>query len=105
MAPLLTKPRRLVVITDTIVAVRQLDRLRGGLQQAGLTADVLTVPAGESSKSWRELGQLIDRLLALKIDRRTLVLALGVGVVVDLPGFAATIALPGPTSVHFPPPL
>jgi len=98
--PLLDRPRRLVVVTDPRIAQLQLDRLRAGLGNRG--ADVVTVPAGEASKSWAELERLIDRLLALKVDRRTLLLALGGGVVGDLAGFAASIALRGLDLVQLP---
>ncbi len=98
--PLLDRPRRLVVVTDPQVAAVQLDRLRAGLGNRG--ADVVTVPPGEASKSWRELEHLIDRLLALRIDRRTLLLVLGGGVVGDLAGFAASVALRGLDFVQLP---
>ncbi len=98
--PLLGKPRRLGVITDPQVAAAQLDRLRAGLGNRG--ADVIAVPAGEASKSWGELERLVDRLLALKIDRATLLLALGGGVVGDLAGFAASIVMRGLDFVQLP---
>ena len=100
LAPLLERPRRLVVITDPNVAATQLDRLRAGLGNRG--ADLITVPAGEGAKSWGELERLLDHLLGLTIDRRTLLLALGGGVVGDLAGFAASIALRGLDFVQLP---
>jgi 3-dehydroquinate synthase len=100
LGSLIAKKRRVVVITDERVAALQLDRLQRGLD--GVGAEVVTVPSGEATKSWPELERLIDRLLALKIDRRSLLLALGGGVVGDLAGFAASIALRGLDFVQLP---
>jgi 3-dehydroquinate synthase len=100
LEPLLERRRRLVVVTDPAVAAAQLARLKTGLGNRG--ADVITVPAGEATKSWGGLERLLDGLLGLTIDRRTLVLALGGGVVGDLAGFAAAIALRGLDFVQLP---
>lgn len=47
------------------------------------------VPAGEASKSLDQLSGLYDRLVAFEADRRTIVIAVGGGVVGDLAGYAA----------------
>ncbi|MFL5339260.1 MAG: 3-dehydroquinate synthase [Gemmataceae bacterium] len=59
------------------------------LAAAGFRTEFATVPAGESSKCVAELERLYDRLADLNSDRRTLVVAVGGGVVGDLAGFAA----------------
>jgi 3-dehydroquinate synthase len=100
LAPLFEKPRKLIVITDANVAARQLSRLTAGLGNHG--AEVITVPAGEGTKSWAELERVLDRMLELRVDRRALVLALGGGVVGDLAGFAASIAMRGIDFVQLP---
>jgi 3-dehydroquinate synthase len=100
LAPVVDGKRRLVVIADERVAALHLGRLQAGLD--GRALDVLTVPGGEPTKSWDQLAQLIDRLLALTIDRRTLLIALGGGVIGDLAGFVAAIALRGLDVVQLP---
>jgi 3-dehydroquinate synthase len=100
--PLLGKRRRVIVVTDSNVARHQLPRLEAGLTAAGIAADVLTVPAGEASKSFAELERLLDRMLALGLERGSLLLALGGGVVGDLAGFAAAVALRGIDFVQLP---
>jgi 3-dehydroquinate synthase len=60
------------------------------------------VPAGESSKSWATAGDLIDWVLNGGIERGDIVLALGGGVVGDLAGFVAAIALRGVPLVQVP---
>jgi len=56
---------------------------------------VLSVPAGEASKSFAELERLLDRMLEFGLERGSQLLALGGGVVGDLAGFASAIALRG----------
>jgi 3-dehydroquinate synthase len=93
--------RRAIVVTDETVGPLWLERLRLGRGNA-IALEVLTVPAGESTKSWPVLTDLIDRLLALKPDRRTLLVALGGGVIGDLTGFVAAITLRGLDFIQIP---
>ncbi|MFD1107180.1 3-dehydroquinate synthase [Sphingobium olei] len=82
---------RLVVVTDTHVAAAQLPRLDAALRAANVTVEPIILPAGEQTKSWWHLEQLLDALLALEIERGDHVVALGGGVIGDLVGFAASI--------------
>ena len=76
---------RAVVVTDSTVRHVLSGRL------ADLDVPVLEVPPGEASKGWSTLADLLDRLLALGLERGDTVVALGGGVVGDLAGFAAAI--------------
>ena len=96
----LTARRRIAVVTDAQVAGHHLDRLRAGL--AGFDMVPLVVPAGEGSKSFPQLAQLLDSLLALELTRSDVVLAFGGGVVGDLTGFAAAILKRGMQFVQVP---
>jgi 3-dehydroquinate synthase len=82
---------RLVVVTDANVAKAQLPRLKTALGAAGITVEPIILPAGEQTKSWRHLEELLDQLLALEVERGDHVVALGGGVIGDLVGFAASI--------------
>lgn len=82
---------RMAVVTDANVAKAQLPRLATSLNRAGIAVDPIILPAGEQTKSWRHLEQLLDQLLALEIERGDHVVALGGGVIGDLVGFAASI--------------
>jgi shikimate kinase / 3-dehydroquinate synthase len=101
LAPVLPQ-KRAVVVTDTTVAALHLPALLDGLAQTGVETTVLTVPPGETSKSFAAFGDLMDRLLATGPERRTAVIALGGGVVGDLAGFAAATALRGLPFVQVP---
>lgn len=101
LAPLLKSPRVLVV-TDSTVAKLHLPALERSLSQAGIESEAFVLPAGEATKNFSNLANLCSRLLAAKIDRDTLLVALGGGVVGDITGFAAAILLRGIDFVQIP---
>ena len=97
-----TLRRRAVVVTNATVAAYHLSPLRAGLVSHGVDTDVVMVPDGEAHKSWPALQDIITRLLELRVDRSTTVIALGGGVIGDLTGFAAAVALRGLPLVQIP---
>ena len=90
------------VVTDTIVAKAHLSSLERSLGAAGIRTTSFTVPPGEGSKDFATLQRIVDAILAAKIERNDLVIALGGGVVGDLAGFAAAIARRGVDVVQIP---
>jgi 3-dehydroquinate synthase len=60
------------------------------------------VPAGESSKDFAHLENVIEAMLAAKCERNTMIVALGGGVVGDLAGFAASVLLRGVDFIQVP---
>ena len=60
-----------------------------GLVEVGITSSLEVLPAGEATKSLENASVLYDRLVAMKADRHTCVVAVGGGVVGDLAGFVA----------------
>ena len=101
IAPLLKRPR-VAIITDENVGKLHLNRLRQGLEYKEITSSDLTLPAGESSKSWPQLERTVDWLLAEQIERNDIVIALGGGVIGDLVGFAAAVLRRGVRFVQIP---
>ena len=101
IAPLLSRPR-VAILTDETVAARHLPRLLAALKAAGIEATSLALPAGEATKSWDHLGRAVEWLLAERIERRDIVIALGGGVIGDLAGFAAAILRRGVRFVQMP---
>jgi 3-dehydroquinate synthase len=91
-----------VVITDSGLPAQHIGQLKQSLTSAGLRADVLVVPAGEASKSVREAERLWNELANLKVDRKTVIVALGGGVVGDLAGFVAATYARGLAFVQIP---
>lgn len=95
--------RRCVIVTDSNVAPLYMQRLEASLATAGHTVlPSIVVPAGESSKSFASLQALMNQLFERAIDRKTLLIALGGGVIGDLTGFAASITLRGVDFVQIP---
>jgi 3-dehydroquinate synthase len=94
--------RRFGIVTDNEVAREQLPRLTASLDAANLGYAVVGVPSGEASKSMARLGEVVEGLLAAKLERGDIVLAFGGGVVGDLAGFAAAIARRGMDFVQIP---
>ncbi|HEY4199075.1 MAG TPA: 3-dehydroquinate synthase [Devosiaceae bacterium] len=94
--------RRFGIVTDEHVAAAQLPRLTHSLDAAGLAYTVITMPAGEATKSFARFGEVVDGILAARLERGDLVVALGGGVIGDLAGFAAAVARRGMDFVQIP---
>jgi len=82
---------RVAVITNPVVAPLYLERVRAALARAGAQAFEVLVEDGEQAKSWASLERVLDALLAARLGRDGVVVALGGGVVGDLAGFAAAV--------------
>lgn len=90
------------IVTDTHVAASHLAALQRSLDAQGVRHEAIVVPAGEGSKSWSEFQRVCDAILATKLERGDLVVALGGGVVGDLAGFAAASVRRGMRFVQIP---
>ncbi len=101
LAPLLRAPRA-VIVTDELVAPHWLKPLEDSLSAAKIAHRSIILPPGEQTKNMTELGKLLDNLLSAGIDRKTTLIALGGGVIGDLTGFAAAVALRGIDFVQVP---
>ncbi|SDA95774.1 3-dehydroquinate synthase [Mesorhizobium qingshengii] len=93
---------RAAVITDANVAAAHLDALKAGLETSGIQPAVITLPAGEKTKSFVYLEEVVDGVLAARLERGDIVIALGGGVIGDLAGFAAGIVRRGMNFVQIP---
>jgi 3-dehydroquinate synthase len=98
------RPRaKAAVVTDATVATHHLAAAENALALGGVAvATVVTVPAGESSKSFPVLEDVCEALVAARVERGDLVVALGGGVVGDLAGFAAALVRRGLDYVQVP---
>jgi 3-dehydroquinate synthase len=83
------KLKRIIAITDARVAGFHAQPLMQSLAAAKIAADLLVVESGETTKCIAEVEKLLNKMLELGADRRTLVIAIGGGVVGDLAGFVA----------------
>ena len=101
IVPILRRPK-LWVVTEENVAALHLLPFQAGLQAAGVTVSALVLPAGESTKGWPQFTRTVEWLLAEKVERRDLIVALGGGVIGDLVGFAAAVLRRGVRFVQIP---
>jgi 3-dehydroquinate synthase len=91
---------RLLVVTDDVVGPLWLPRLREGL--AGRPFEVCALPGGEEQKTLGNVAVIIDALVAARLNRDGMVLALGGGVIGDVAGFAAASYQRGIAIVQLP---
>ncbi len=101
IAPVLPQPR-CVIVTDETVAALHLVTLQNSLTEVGVSHAAIVVAPGEASKSLQTWADVVDKLLAQKVDRHTTIIALGGGVVGDLAGFAAASTLRGLPFIQIP---
>lgn len=93
---------RTAIVTDNTVAKHWLKATEASLAEAGISTSHIAVEEGEGSKSYAGLQTVSEALIAAKIERNDLVIALGGGVVGDLAGFAASILRRGVDFVQVP---
>jgi len=93
---------RAAVVTDENVAAAHLDTLKAGLEKGGIQPTVIMMPPGEKTKSFAHLEEVVDGILAARLERGDVVVALGGGVIGDLTGFAAGIVRRGMNFVQVP---
>jgi len=101
IAPLLARPR-VAILTEERVAGLHLPALEAALAAAGIDHVALALPPGEATKGWAQLERAVEWLLAERVERRDVVVALGGGVIGDLAGFAAAILRRGVRFVQVP---
>ena len=79
--------RALIVCDDNVATIVR--PYAEGLETVGIVPSIATIPPGEGSKSLDRAADLYDKLVKLRADRHTAVVAIGGGVVGDLAGFVA----------------
>ncbi len=94
--------RRVIIIADEAIKDTWAATLKTAIAPHCGRLDCLTVPSGEASKSIASFGQLAEDVLALNIDRRAVLIAVGGGVIGDLVGFVAASILRGVDFIQVP---
>ncbi|MGA8321336.1 MAG: 3-dehydroquinate synthase [Xanthobacteraceae bacterium] len=97
------RPRsKAVIVTDENVAHLHLAAAEATLARAGVATHRVVVPPGEASKSYRVFEQVCEAVIASRMERDDLVIALGGGVIGDLAGFVASVVRRGIDYVQVP---
>ena len=90
------------IIADSTVAALFAERLTASLTAAGFEPALIEIAPGEKSKTLEQAGAVCDQMIAAGLDRQSLVIGLGGGVVGDLSGFVAAIFHRGVSHVQVP---
>jgi len=90
------------IISDPNVARLFADRVEESLTLAGFKPTLITIPAGERSKTLNQVGTTCQKMVAAGLDRQSLVIGLGGGVIGDLSGFVASIYHRGIPHIQIP---
>lgn len=93
---------RTAVITDSNVAPLYAEPVLASLRHAGLAPHLITVPAGEASKSLPRAEAVCSEMARAGLDRKSFAIALGGGVIGDLGGFCASIYQRGIPYIQMP---
>jgi 3-dehydroquinate synthase len=91
-----------MIVSNSTVAPLYAERLRRALQGKYANVHTVTLPDGEEFKTWQTLNLIFDALLQYGCDRKTILFALGGGVVGDMTGFAAASYMRGVPFVQVP---
>ena len=98
----LPKAGAALIVTNDTVAPLYLARLQQSLAPHYPVIHVCSLPDGESYKTWDSLNAIFDVLLGKACDRKTVLFALGGGVIGDITGFAAACYMRGVPFVQVP---
>jgi 3-dehydroquinate synthase len=91
-----------LIVTNETIAPIYAHRLQAALQNKFKKIHQVVLPDGEEYKTWQSLNLIFDALLSNECDRKTLLFALGGGVVGDMTGFAAASYMRGVPFVQIP---
>ena len=96
------KSNKVLIVSDAYVKTRYMPIVLKSLKNAGLDVRTIEVPVGEESKSLVQFSRIQDSLVEHQLDRGSMLIALGGGVIGDLAGFAAAVYMRGIPYVQIP---
>jgi 3-dehydroquinate synthase len=91
-----------VIVTDETVGTLHRAATEQALAAGGVDSSAIVVPAGEGSKNYATFEKVCEAIIAARIERTDLAVALGGGVIGDLAGFAAACVRRGLDFVQVP---
>jgi len=96
------KSNKVLIVSDAFVKARYMPIVYQSLTDAGFNVNTIEIRAGEESKSLAQFSRIQDSLVAHQLDRGSVLIALGGGVIGDLGGFAAAVYMRGISYVQIP---
>ena len=95
-------PKKLLIVTDTKVEKLYAHEVKKILDDAGYDTEVFAFPEGEENKNMSSILGICEACVKHKMDRRSMIVALGGGVTGDMAGFAAAIYMRGISFIQIP---
>ena len=92
----------IALVTNPVIQGLMGERVTKVLATTGKRIVPIVLPDGEAHKSWETLNLIFDAMLGAQLDRRTVIVALGGGVIGDMAGFAAAVYMRGVRFVQVP---
>jgi len=97
-----TKGIKSLIVTNPTIAEYYLETVERGLQEAGFRVFVAQVPDGEEHKSQTEASRLYAKCVEYRLERESIIVGLGGGVIGDLAGYVAATFMRGLPIVQVP---
>ncbi len=95
-------PKKLLIVTDSNVEVLYAEEVNNILRNAGYESYIYSFPAGEENKGMDTILGICGACVENGLDRKSMIVALGGGVVGDMAGFAASIYMRGIRFIQIP---
>ena len=96
------KSNKVLIVSEALVKKLYMRRVRQSLTDAGLEVHTIEISAGEEGKSLQEFSRIQDSLVEHRLDRGSMLIALGGGIIGDVGGFAAAVYMRGISYVQIP---
>ncbi|MDX2273644.1 MAG: 3-dehydroquinate synthase [Cyanobacteriota bacterium] len=93
---------KILLVSNPAIAKLYGETVLSGLTAAGFQVQICCIPAGERYKTLKSVSQIYDAALAAGLERSSVIVALGGGVIGDMAGFAAATWLRGIPFVQVP---
>lgn len=93
---------KLVIISNPDIAELYLDPVQDSLEASNFHVESLLIPEGEANKTLDTVTNLLNQLASMRLDRNSILIALGGGVVGDITGFVAATYLRGINFIQIP---
>jgi len=98
--PKLSFDTKVVIVTNPTVATFHLEQVMNQIEAKEL--NVVTIPDGEEYKTLQTVESILNQLFEHKLDRKSLLIALGGGVIGDMTGFTASLYQRGIDFIQIP---
>ena len=98
----ISKDRKILIVSNKEISKLFGEKLLNNLRNHNFNAEIFNIKAGESHKNLTSLSEIFNAAFEVSLDRNSLMIALGGGIVGDVTGFAAATWLRGIEYIQIP---